>query len=365
MPLDPGQKLPTARHPHHQRQIDSYPAPFLGGWYAFAHEEELKPGDVIAFDIDGESLVAFRSKDAPNELGVLDRHCPHLGADLSQGKVCGGSLECPFHQWQFGTDGRVTKVPYSAAPLKASLKARRWYAADFHGVYCVYIDGDPSRRGLPPPYELRRYPGVDRGDMVLRGRRDAGMLRLHIAELAENSADVAHFRYLHGHMTIPFTGIRVPGVTIHHDVLWFADPDQREFAGFRDVAVLELGGKRLPFTTATAEVRFFGPGSVMQFGFTFPNLGDLVLFQTHTPSDPTDPMMHRVRFRWFADKKVPRALVSYVVGSWMAQLQADIDIWAAKRYRDKPMLMPEEHQLLEMRRWYKQFYPEDGARRSA
>ena len=46
-----------------------------------------------------------------------------------------------------------------------------------------------------------------------------------------------------------------------------------------------LGKIKLEFTRATAEVRFFGPGSVMQFGFTFPNLGDLVLFQTHTPTE--------------------------------------------------------------------------------
>lgn len=351
----------SARARQSERQIDSYPAAFLGGWYAFAHEEELRPGQVLSFDIDGEQLVAFRSTSDPGDIGVLNRHCPHLGADLSQGKVKQGCLECPFHSWQFASDGHVTKIPYTKAPLRAALKARRWYTTNFHGVLCVWIDQDRSRRGEPPPYQLRRYPGVDAGTMVLRGRRDAGLLRLHIAELAENSADVAHFQYLHGRMTVPFTTLKVPGITVHHDVLWFHDPEQPEFAGFRDVAVLELLGRRLEFTRATAEVRFFGPGSVMQFGFTFPNLGDLVLFQTHTPTVAGDPMMHRVRFRWFADRKVPRPLVAYVVGSWMSQLEADIHIWGRKHYQGKPMLMPEERQLLEMRRWYRQFYPASGA----
>lgn len=352
-------KPPSGLPFHRQQQLASYPAPFLGGWYAFAHEEDLPPGGILAFDIDGEALVAFRSRENPQEIGVLDRHCPHLGADLSQGKVCAGALECPFHSWQFATDGRVVKVPYSAATLKAGLRARRWFATDFHGVLCVYVAQDPAQRGEAPPYDLRRFARLDEGRMVLRGRRDAGLLRLHIAELAENSADVAHFRYLHGHMTVPFTTVRIPGVKIHHEVQWFRDELQEQFAGFKDVAVLEVGGRRLDFTTATAEVRFFGPGSVMQFRFNVPDVGELVLFQTHTPSDPADPMMHRVRFRWFADKGLPRALVSYVVGSWIAQLQADIDIWAEKRYRAKPMLMPEESQLLEMRRWYRQFYPAD------
>lgn len=342
---------------HQQQQLDSYPASFLGGWYAFAHEEDLKPGQVMSFDIDGEALVAFRSKENPKEIGVLDRHCPHLGADLSGGKVCKGNLVCPFHEWEFGTDGQVKHVPYSDAPLKKGHRARRWYTTDFHGVYLVYIDKDRDKRGGVPPYGLRRHEGVDSGRMKLRGRRDAGMVRLHISELAENSADVAHFKYLHGYMMVPFTNRRIPGVRIAHEVKWFRDDEQAEYAGFSDTATLEVAGRRLDITTATANVTFFGPGSVMQFAFTVPELGDLVLFQTHTPTDPNDPMMHRVKFRWYADPKVPRAILAYVVGEWMSQLQTDIEIWANKRFKERPLLMPEESVLLEMRRWHKQFYP--------
>jgi hypothetical protein len=202
-----------------------------------------------------------------------------------------------------------------------------------------------------------RLPAEDRLNTSARARQSERQIDSYPAAFL----DVAHFQYLHGRMTVPFTTLKVPGITVHHDVLWFHDHEQPEFAGFRDVAVLELLGRRLEFTRATAEVRFFGPGSVMQFGFTFPNLGDLVLFQTHTPTVAGDPMMHRVRFRWFADRKVPRPLVAYVVGSWMSQLEADIHIWGRKHYQGKPMLMPEERQLLEMRRWYRQFYPASGA----
>jgi phenylpropionate dioxygenase-like ring-hydroxylating dioxygenase large terminal subunit len=349
-------------HAQKTRQIESYPAPFLGGWYAIAHKKELPPGKTLAMNIDGEELVVFRSETNPDELGVLDRHCPHLGADLGQGKVCGHTLECAFHKWRFGVDGQVKAIPYTTSALRASLKVRHWHVTNFHGVIMVYVDKDKTRRGQAPPYALRRNPGVDNGSMVLRGRKDAGLVRLHLAELAENSADVAHFQYLHGHMTVPFTQVRVPGVTIHHDVVWFRDETQAEFAGFRDHAVLELFGRRMDVTKATAEVRFMGPGSLMQFSFTIPELGDIVLFQTHTPTEADDPLEHRVRFRWFASPKIPRALVAYVVGSWMSQLAADIHIWAKKRYEPKPMLMPEEGQLLEMRRWYRQFYPEVAAR---
>ncbi|MBK7829251.1 Rieske 2Fe-2S domain-containing protein [Nannocystis sp.] len=338
------------------RQLDSYPAAFLGGWYAFAHEEELRPGQVLGFDIDGEQLVAFRSASDPDDIGVLNRHCPHLGADLSQGTVKKNCLECPFHNWQFSTDGHVTKIPYTKSPLRAALKARRWYTTNFHGVFCVYIDQDRARRGEPPPYELRRFPASTPATSCFAAAATPGCSPPHRRARREQRRrrplsipPRSHDRALHQHQDPRH----------HHPPrrLVVPRPGAAASAGFRDIAVLEFLGRRLKFTTATAEVRFFGPGSVSAVRLHLPGPGDMVLFQTHTPTESGDPMMHRVRFRWFADKKIPRPLVSYVVGSWMSQLQADIGIWGRKHYQGKPMLMPEERQLLEMRRWYRQFYP--------
>lgn len=341
-------------------QEASYPAPFVGGWYVFAHEEALPPGRVMSFDVDGEKLVAFRGKDG--SVGVLERHCPHLGADLSDGKVGADGLECPFHRWCFAPDGQVTKVPYAKSPPRATLRARRFHSTNFHGLLAVYIDADKDRRHLPPPYELPREPRIDAGDAVLRGRTDIGEVRLHIAELAENSADTAHFTPLHGRMTIPFTNVAIPKVDIEHRVRWFRDPDNARFASFTDDATLFFLGRRMPATAARATVTFLGPGSIMRFNFAVPGLGQIWLYETHMP---VGPMSLRVQFRWFADKALPRLLVAYVVGSWTSQVRADFRIWEKKIYRKKPMLVPEDGPILEMRRWFQQFYPGAAARSQA
>jgi phenylpropionate dioxygenase-like ring-hydroxylating dioxygenase large terminal subunit len=56
----------------------------------------------------GEDLVLFR--DADGSWGLMDRACPHRGADLSFGRLDsleeGGGLRCPFHGWKFAPDGR-------------------------------------------------------------------------------------------------------------------------------------------------------------------------------------------------------------------------------------------------------------------
>jgi 3-ketosteroid 9alpha-monooxygenase subunit A len=105
---------------------------------------------VISSDIDGESLVAFRSRSNPAHVGVLDRHCPRSGADLAGGNVCNDRLVCPFHHRDFGADGQVLRLPYSDAPMKSTLRARQWHVTGFHRVNCVYIDKDPAARGPAP-----------------------------------------------------------------------------------------------------------------------------------------------------------------------------------------------------------------------
>jgi cholesterol 7-dehydrogenase len=46
------------------------------------------------------------------------------------------------------------------------------------------------------------------------------------------------------------------------------------------------------------------------FHFKIPDMGEIILFQTHTP---LEPMLLQTNFRYFADENIPRALVSYVV----------------------------------------------------
>ena len=64
-----------------------------------------------------------------------------------------------------------------------------------------------------------------------------------------------------------------------------------------------------------------------------------------------------MRFRWYAAKTLPRPLVAYVVGSWIAQWRRDVAIWESKVYRRRPMLVREDGPVHALRRWYAQFYP--------
>lgn len=73
-------------------------------------------------------------------------------------------------------------------------------------------------------------------------------------------------------------------------------------------------------------ITFVGPAGLVFFTFSTP-LGNIVLFQTHTP---LAPLRLRVKFRWFATATMPRILAWYIVGNWIAQWQNDISVWENK-----------------------------------
>ncbi|PSB56441.1 hypothetical protein C7B61_20570, partial [filamentous cyanobacterium CCP1] len=67
----------------------------------------------VAVELAGESIVLYRSP-VDEFAAFLDR-CPHRGAPLSRGQVLeDGCLQCPYHGWQFASDGACTHVPFNA-----------------------------------------------------------------------------------------------------------------------------------------------------------------------------------------------------------------------------------------------------------
>jgi nitrite reductase/ring-hydroxylating ferredoxin subunit len=61
--------------------------------------EELKPGDCARIALpNGDELAIYNVN---GEYYATDNSCPHRGAPLSEGIVCGYRVECALHGWQF------------------------------------------------------------------------------------------------------------------------------------------------------------------------------------------------------------------------------------------------------------------------
>lgn len=70
-----------------------------GGWFVLG--ERAMAGDrPTRVEVDGHELVTWRDTDGA--LLAAPAACPHMGADLSQARVCEGRLVCPWHGLELG-----------------------------------------------------------------------------------------------------------------------------------------------------------------------------------------------------------------------------------------------------------------------
>ena len=82
-----------------------------GNWYPFAAADDIRDGP-LGFTVAGLDLVAWRGKDGALRAGPAA--CPHLGADLSTGRLDGGSLVCPWHGLRLAGGSRLGWSPLPA-----------------------------------------------------------------------------------------------------------------------------------------------------------------------------------------------------------------------------------------------------------
>ncbi len=326
----------------------TYPAPYPTGWYHLLDAKELKPGEVRGVEALGKHLAVFRSETA-GRVSVIDAHCPHLGASLARGDVRGDCIRCPFHHWSFNGDGELADVPGLTRLPRA--RVATYPVREHHGMIWMFhhVSGKPA----DPHYEPEAVRGIDDGRLRFRGRREVRGVDMHLSEFLENAVDFQHFAVVHNRLTIPWTQIALPGLGVEHDATWQLDPSRPHVGILKDQALVSVFGRHQRWTEASAEVTFFGPGGVAWFRFNIPELGDIVIFQTHLP---LEPMRQRVRFRWRADPKIPRAVVWYVVGSWFSQWQGDVELWKDKIRRERPVLVSLDGPVHQLRRFASQFY---------
>ena len=61
--------------------------------------DDLRPGACVSFELpDGSELAVYNVN---GEYYATENYCPHRGARLTEGALCGHVIECGLHGWQF------------------------------------------------------------------------------------------------------------------------------------------------------------------------------------------------------------------------------------------------------------------------
>ncbi|MCU0268673.1 MAG: Rieske (2Fe-2S) protein [Acidimicrobiales bacterium] len=316
-----------------------YPFGIPYGWFCVAWSHELAVGEVVPRFYFGRHLVLWR--DDEGQAHLQDAFCPHLGAHLAYGgQVRGCALQCPFHGWEFDGDGVNTRIPYSER-TNAKAKIRSYPVQEVAGalVYAWYHPHDE-----PPLFELdipEEFTSEDFSDWTFRHFSVPAACQ----ELAENSVDGPHFRYVHNTEIVPeIVSYETEGTTASMRSI-------QKFPTPRGV----VDGK--------INVDNQGPG----FGVTrFSGIVDTCLLGSAVPVDANHcEVRFSFKTRSLGDAQSTSSVSEAFVQEVCNQFRDDWPIWINKAHLTRPALADTDPPFMKFRKWYSQFYadgvaPADG-----
>ncbi len=161
---------------------------FADFWYILCESQQLKTHQVLGRTILGEWLVVFRGEDGP--VALRDR-CIHRNSRLSQGKVCGGQIHCPYHGWVYDKNGKVVAVPAEGENFRVNDGRRtlRYDTREQDGYVYVRL-AQPCEEFEPFQMPYYQQSGWETVRVINRFRNN-------VTNCAENFIDIPHTASVH------------------------------------------------------------------------------------------------------------------------------------------------------------------------
>jgi len=155
-------------------------------WHPVCHISELDAGPVRV-ELMGEALVVAR---LDGVAAAFPDQCPHRYARLSDGIVVEGDLQCPYHGWRFGGDGRRTLIPALGPDSPAAGRVALAPAAVVEAHDLVHVALEPP---VAEPIDVPEWgaPGIT--PVWLPPQR----VRVGAGQFIDNFLDFAHFPFVH------------------------------------------------------------------------------------------------------------------------------------------------------------------------
>ncbi len=166
---------------------------FINFWYAAEWSRNLQQKPLLR-QILGQQFVLFRDSDG--KARCLANTCSHRGGSLGSGAVVDGDIECPYHGWRYGGDGRCTRIPAigkSKSPIPRA-KVDSYPVQEQYGLVFAFL-GDLPEGQRPPLMAVTQW-----GDPHYRFTCFENTFKANYGLAMENGVDSSHTEFVHSHV---------------------------------------------------------------------------------------------------------------------------------------------------------------------
>lgn len=77
--------------------------------YALATKGDIPVGHNKIVEVEGRSICIYNVK---GEYHAIHNYCPHQGAEVCKGPVCGTTLESEVYEFIYGRDQEIIRCPW-------------------------------------------------------------------------------------------------------------------------------------------------------------------------------------------------------------------------------------------------------------
>jgi phenylpropionate dioxygenase-like ring-hydroxylating dioxygenase large terminal subunit len=318
---------------------------FPTGWFQVEWSKELVAGQVKTLHYFDQDIVLYRTESG--RALAVEPYCPHLGAHLGYGGcVMGENLRCPWHGWQWDTDGHNAEIAFvDMTHPKARLPG--WELREIDGLVVVWYDA----LGRPPQWEFPGVPEYSDETFYAPFTAVMGPAVLNPQQPRENTADLYHFPFVH-HSEGPSE---------------LSEVENRGHVLYETMDLVLGGGKPSTWLTPNGPVKakivthLYGLGLGVDCIVVDPEL-TVVQVVAVTPVTKTESVLLSTT----AGTRVPgtdepTGRSKRMMESQHLQIGNDFEVWAHQKYVQKPFYAPKEGRYFNrVRSWAHQFYPADN-----
>ena len=177
--------------------VHSFNQAFDRCWYVVAQANELQKSKPFKATIWGKDYVLWKTdKDTYN---ALEDVCPHKGAALSVGYIANDHAVCPYHGYEFSSQGNLTTVPGICFHPSPIYNIPRFAVVEKHGW--LYL----NTQELPQFVTKEHIQSLAKRIFVEPEAADPEMTPVLLDQtfmtypriVSENSLDIMHIAFVH------------------------------------------------------------------------------------------------------------------------------------------------------------------------